>query len=295
MPWCPGCRQEYRAGMAKCADCNVALVADLAAHDGAQRQAAAARLLRVIAPAGTTEALKAGLAQKRIPFQHDPGTGSLLVPLEVADLLEGSLAQVAECERVGDTLHVYGARTDREAELAQEPAWLERPLAELAREPAAAVPGLFAWLSCPQAKKAGAAAERLDQLAAQGVFRVVDVIGWAAAENLRKPLFAWAQRLAAARPAALAEAVADLAVARAGAGALVAVANLLHVVAKLADPAAAARVLPLLDHADPMVRDDADEVLVSLTGRDFGFDAEAEPAVRARAVALWREWFARNG
>jgi hypothetical protein len=291
MPWCPGCRQEYRAGIANCADCGVPLVADLAAHDASTRRSAA-QALRIVAPAGTLEALKPGLAQKNIPFRHDSAAGALLVPIETAELLEGSLQQVAECERVGDTLHVYGPRTDRETELPQEPAWLERPLTELAASPESAIPGLFAWLAGPQARKAAAAAERLERLAADGAITIQGVMNWAAAENLRKPLFAWAERLAGSRPAGLCTAVADLAVAHATASRIAAASALLHVVAKLGDEAAALRVLPLLDHPDPVVRDDADEVLVSLTGRDVGFDAEAEPAARARAIALWREWFA---
>lgn len=200
MPWCPSCRQEYRAGIASCADCATPLVADLKAHDAAAKAAAAARVLRVVAPAGTLEGLKASLAQKKIPFRDD--TGALLVPLAAADLLEASLAQVAECERVGDVLHVYGPRQDREAELPQEPKWLERPLAELRGEVAAAVPGLFAWLASPVLKRSTLAANRLAELGAAGAFRIEDVMAWAAQENLLKPLFAWAELLAA-RPMAV--------------------------------------------------------------------------------------------
>ena len=99
MPWCPTCRQEYRAGIASCADCGAALVADLAAHEAAARTAAATRTLRIVAPAGTLEALKGGLAGRKIPFEADPEGGGLIVPAAAGELIEATLAPVAEFER----------------------------------------------------------------------------------------------------------------------------------------------------------------------------------------------------
>ncbi|MSR47692.1 MAG: hypothetical protein EXS13_11620 [Planctomycetes bacterium] len=289
MPWCPSCRQEYRAGIAACADCGTTLVDDLGAHETEQRAAAAAQVLRIVAPAGTLAGLQAGLKEKKVPFRHDAAGGALLVPMAAAEQIEASLSQVAEYERVGDVLHVYGARQDREADLPQDPAWLTRSHDELVKEVGAAVPGLFAWLSSPIAKKANAAAARLAGLAAAGAFKVEAVMAWAAKENLRKPLFAWAELLAAEPPNGLAASLARLASTSESrvAGAL------LHVIAKLRDVTAVAAVLPLLDHADVDLRDDADEVLVSLAGIDVGFDAEALPAVRAAKIRLWREWIER--
>ena len=36
MPWCPKCKNEYRAGIEVCADCNVPLVADLNAPENVE-------------------------------------------------------------------------------------------------------------------------------------------------------------------------------------------------------------------------------------------------------------------
>ena len=39
MPFCPGCREEYRPGFTTCPDCGVALVGELTAADPPQEEA----------------------------------------------------------------------------------------------------------------------------------------------------------------------------------------------------------------------------------------------------------------
>lgn len=290
MAWCPKCRQEYRAGIAVCADCGDALVADLAAHQAAAKAVAAAKSLRIVAPGGTLDALAQGFAARKIPCRPDPQGGALLVPEAAAELIEAGLAQVAEYERVGDVFHVYGPRQDQEPELPRDPKWLELPLATLVADLPAALGGLVAWLAAP-GRPAAKAAARLDELTSAGKVDVADVMRWAAMERLHKPLNAWADQLALRPPAGLAVRL----VQRAVAGEPGVARALLHVVAKLRDKAAAPLVLPLLDHDDPEVRGEADEVLLSISGIDVGFDADAEPEVRARSVALWREWIGKHG
>ncbi len=290
MPWCPSCRQEYRATVTSCGDCGKPLVADLAAHDAAERAAQATKVLRVIAPGGTLAALLPWLEQRKIPFRRDEAAGALLVPEAAGEQIEAGLAQVAEYERVGDVLHVYGPRQDLEPKLEADASWLKKSLEELAQEPSATVTGLIGLLASPVQRYRVAAAERLAALEAQKTLERANVVIWAAQSRMRKALFGWSALLAADPPAGLA---ARLVTAAATAPSDV-VTLLLHVVGELKDASVAAQLLPLLDHEDPMVRDDADEVLMSLAGIDIGFEADADPATRARTIQLWRDWIEQH-
>lgn len=289
MPWCGPCRSEYREGMTRCADCGAELVNDLAQWDAAQRAAAAARVLRIVAPGGTIAALAAWLEPRRIPSRRE-ADGSLLVPLGAAEAIEAQLMQVAEFERVGDVLHVYGARQDLEPELRPDPAWLARSPDELAADLPAALDGLVALFASPSPRHHAQATQRLAALEAAGRVDCANLFVAAARQHVRRPLYAWAAQLAAAPPAGFAG---RLVAAAAQAPTAVAIV-LLHAAAQLRDPAVAPLALPLLEHADGEVREEADELLVSLAGFDVGFDADAEPADRARAIALWREWIAKG-
>lgn len=288
MPWCPACRQEYRPGIARCADCTVELVEDLARHDRAAAEQAAARLLRIVAPGGTLTALASGLKGRGIPVELEAGGGGLLVPEAAAELVEASLGQVAEYERVGDVLHVYGPRQDLEPEVPLDPGWLEKSDAELVAERDAAIGGLVALFASPVARLRMRAFTRLNGLLAAQQLPIADVLLWTARARMKKALYAFAALLAERPPAGLAARLLDEVK---GAEPLLA-GQLLHVVALLRDRAAAPALVALLDHESSLVRDDADEALVSLAGFDVGFDAEAEPTQRARAIALWREWLA---
>ncbi len=291
MPWCPKCRQEYRATIVRCADCESDLVADLATHDRALQAAAATRMVRIVAPGGTLTALAAGLRGRGIPLEEDPEGGGLLAPEAAAEVIESSIAQVAEYERVGDTLHVYGPRQDLEPELKPDPSWLDRSDADLAAQPDAAIAGLVGLCASPVARYRARAAARLAAFCSERSVPIADVVVWTAKSRLKKALFGWAVLLAEQKPAGLsARLVAEARRSEPHVASL-----LLHTVSLLRDPSVLADLLPLLDHEESMVRDDADEALVSLAGFDVGFEAEAEPAVRARSIQLWREWIVKRG
>ena len=52
--------------------------------------------------------------------------------------------------------------------------------------------------------------------------------------------------------------------------------------------------LELLDDADPVIREEADEVLCTLSDEDMGFDPELPPAERREVAGAWRAWFERR-
>jgi HEAT repeat protein len=53
-------------------------------------------------------------------------------------------------------------------------------------------------------------------------------------------------------------------------------------------------LLPLLDDPEVEVVQTARAALRALSGEDFGPDEDAEPAVKARAVTAWREWWRKQ-
>jgi hypothetical protein len=289
MPWCPNCRQEYTDVVKTCAECGAALVADLAAADAA-RAAAAERFVTVVAPAPMLAALGPWLAQAQVPARKLPDRDALSIPAAHAERVQAALEQQAEVEVEEDEIRVLGPRQDLEPQLPVDPEIVKKSTDELAAARGESIPKVLALFAAgtPRARKW--ALGQLQALEQRQVIALHEIVLWLAREGFRKPLFGLAADLAEIRPAGLAARLAaELAAATAPAALL-----LLHVLVQLRDRTVASRVLPLLSHDDPDVRAEADEVLMSATGFDARFEADAEPKEREQAIHLWREWIAKN-
>ncbi len=77
MPWCPVCKNEYREGIARCADCNVALIESLDEEigdvgDAQQKQEKLERLQRMYAAerGSRLEGAEAMPEAEEIPAYH---------------------------------------------------------------------------------------------------------------------------------------------------------------------------------------------------------------------------------
>lgn len=288
MPWCPKCRNEYMEGARRCADCEVDLVEDLAAHDRAAATAAAEEFLRIEGPAEYLESLKAWLERGRVAVRSSGE--ALEVPLALAEQVESALLRTVEFEREGATLRLLGPRSDQEPEYAVDPELLRRSPAEVAGALEENLPKLAALLGAGTPRQKSFALQTLRALEAAGAIPVAEFALRLVRSGWKKPLFSLANLLVdAPQPGVAGRLASELArLDRRG------LELALHVLALVKDKSVARAVLPLLDHDDPDVRAEADEVLMCIADRDLGFEAEADAATRARIVKLWREWIERE-
>jgi hypothetical protein len=288
MSWCPKCRNEYMEEARRCADCEVDLVSDLSAHDRAVATAAAERCLRIEGPAETLTSLRAWLERARIPVR---GAGEgLEIPFALAEQVESALMRSLEYEREGETLTILGPVADREPEYEVDPALLRRSPEEVAATLAESLPKLAALLGAGTLRQKVWALQTLRALEGAGVVAVVEFVLQLVRSGFRRPLYALTSLLAESPHPGIATRVAKELPRFDRRGLELA----LHVLAQLKDRTVARAVLPYLDHEDPDVRAEADEVLMCVADRDLGFEAEADPAARASVVKLWREWVDRE-
>jgi hypothetical protein len=288
MPWCPKCRNEYMESARRCADCQVDLVADLSAHDRTAAAAAAERRLRIEGPAGYLTTLETWLTRSNVPARR--AEGAVEVPLEFADQIESALMKTVEYEREGATIKVIGPRTDQEPAYEVDVAFLKLTPDEISRSLGESLPKLAAVLGAGTPRQKLWALQTLRALEAAGAVPVGEFVARLVKAGLRRPLYALAGLLAEApQPGVAARVAQELAGLDKGGLELA-----LHVLAQLKERSVARAVLPLLDHDDPDVRAEADEVLMCAAERDLGFDAEADAGTRARIVKLWREWIERE-
>jgi hypothetical protein len=207
------------------------------------------------------------------------------VPLALAEQIESALLPTVEFERDGATIRVIGPRGDVEPKYEVDPALFRADADELLRDAPATLARVTAALAAGTPKQKAAALQALRTLAAAGTIPIADFVVALARANRRTPLYAVARLLAdppepevAAR---LARELPNLP--------RVALESALHALALLGDRSVARAVVHLLDHEDADVRAEADEVLMSLTGIDVQFDAEADARTRGPGIRLWRE------
>jgi hypothetical protein len=288
MPWCPKCRNEYMEGAQRCADCEVDLVDDLDAHERAAATAAAGQRLRIEGPAEYLTTLRTWLERGRVEVVSSGE--AIEVPLALAEQVEAALMKTVEFEREGSTLTLLGPRADQEPDYQVDPELLRRTPEEIARAPEANLPKLAALLGAGAPRQKSWALQTLRALEAAGAIPVADFALRLVRSGFKRPLFALAGLLVdSPQPGVAGRLAQELArLDRRG------LELALHVLALLKERSVARAVLPLLDHDDPEVRAEADEVLMCIADRDLGFEAEADPAARARIVKLWREWIDRE-
>jgi len=283
MPWCPKCRNEYMASAKRCADCAVELVEDLMAFEQRRAQEESERMLRVEGLAGWLAGLEASLSGARVPVRRVDG--ALEVPLALAEQIESALLPTVEFERDGATIRVIGPRGDVEPKYEVDPTLFGADPDELQRDPKATLARVTDALAAGTPRQKAFALQVLRTLAAAGTIPIAEFVVALARANRRTPLYAVARLLAdppepdvAAR---LARELPNLP--------RVALESALHALALLGDRSVAPSIVHLLDHEDVDVRGEADEVLMSLTGFDVQFDAEADARTRGPWIRLWRE------
>lgn len=287
MPFCPDCRNEYMDGVRRCADCAVDLIDDLAAHDAARRNAAAAKVARIEGPGGYLASFVAMCTQAGVPARRVEG--AVEVPYALLEQIETALLSTVEYERDDAIVRVLGPRADVEPKYEIDPTVFQRDLATLRGDLQTTMPALANVLGAGTPRQKAWALQVLRALEAAGATRVGDALAWLCKEGFKKPLFALVAELAATPvPGVLQRVVQEL-----PRLSKVALELAFHALAQLPDRAVAPAVLPFLEHDDPDVRAEADEVLMSISGRDLGFDAEAAAPARAAIVKQWREWVAR--
>jgi hypothetical protein len=283
MPWCPKCRNEYMTSATRCADCAVDLVDDLAEHDARVAQAESARALRIEGPGGDLAVLEASLAKGGVPLRRVEG--ALEVPLALAEQIESFLLPTVEFEREGATIRMLGPREDVEPKYQVDPAFLLSDPDELLNDAPATLERVTAVLAAGTPKQKAFALRVLRALDASGKIPLAEFVVVLARHNRRTPLYAVARLFAdplepgiAARLATELPRLSRTAVEAA-----------LHALSLLGDRSIARAVVDLLEHDDADVRAEADEVLMSLTGIDVQFDAEADARTRGATIRLWRE------
>jgi hypothetical protein len=279
MPFCPGCREEYRPGFTTCPDCGVALVGELAAADPPQEEAWAP--LRVEGEELFAE-FTAFCTEAGIPWRQREEI--LLLPAEVANRLLGHFLEGRE----GVVLDPPGAAGDlarlrpfdpeldgeiRECEL------LERPDAELAGDEEA-LDRLVEVAIKGELNLSLAAVDRLARLGEGGRERLVALLGPCCLAGEDLLLRTIVKVLARLPHQGAAESLAPLLEAEDPR----AVVHALHGIWRLELRELAGPVSALLLHPDEEVQREADEVLVEFTGRDLGFDPGLDRAEKIRIM-----------
>jgi hypothetical protein len=261
----------------RCADCAVDLVEDLAAFEQRRAQEESERMLRVEGPAGWLAGLEASLSGARVPVRRVDG--ALEVPLaeqtsRPCSRRSSSSATARRSAWIGPRGDVEpGTRSTRPFRPTSTPP-ARRPAAARASPPPS-----------PPARRRRPPRSRCRAPRAAGTIPIADFVVALARANRRTPLYAVARLLAdPPEPEVAARLARELPTLP-----RVALESALHALALLGDRSVARAVVHLLDHEDADVRAEADEVLMSLTGIDVQFDAEADARTRGATIRLWRE------
>src|SRR5688572_24011096 len=77
--FCPECGGEYRSGFTTCADCGIALVAELPAETAAEEEAGPLAALEVTADPELLAELAGRLEEAEVPYVVQAGTGLALL------------------------------------------------------------------------------------------------------------------------------------------------------------------------------------------------------------------------
>ena len=280
MPRCPSCHDEFREGIATCPDCDQPLVAD----DAVPGQEPAPPplhpvLVRVEPP--LRDQVYDLLQASRVPCRQAPEGVEL--PAGLASSVLAGLARQFELEVVDGA-----PRITAELPQAEPPdgTVLELSSDELARRPEEHLPALRALVEHGAPAQRRVAAMRIVALRRAGHVRLEDLLLEAVREGRRAEVFAWCGELEQERDPDIALALGEALEGLPHDSVLLC----LHALSRLPDPRLAPHVVRLLEHEDVEIRAEADEVLCSISGVDFGFEAEADPAERAMAVARWCSW-----
>lgn len=302
--FCPNCRQEFEAFAAACPDCDVALAESL--EPGAAAASAFQLTLVVASDPETAALIKTTLAPTSIPVgdaetdaaNRLPGDSvGLLLPYEFTRTALGAIDANPELTRglipldEGDPA-VFVKRTD--------PADGPGPALDLS----------LLHLSVPQlvARGTGVIVPLLefvrigDDPARDHAIRALRTFGPEGQGVLARQLAVLAREL---REAALYQVVREIREKLQDASALddlVAVAGdrglatgvrtlALHALGRLELKAVHPALIPLLADSDPIVREEADEALCTLSDEDMGFDPEMGPEEIAEIQARWLAHF----
>lgn len=310
MPFCPSCTQEYEGFVRRCPDCEVELVEALDA--AAEPAVGSAPLLALDAnAAGQMHAL---LKRAQVPAvtaaAGDAAFGAeavaILVPSQLlsgavraldadAALVRVAVRAAAEGESEEDALIAYRSfdpAVDR-ARVAYDPELAKLSLGQMIKRGEAIVPELLELVRLGDETVRGKAAAAAAMIGARGVQALCSLAALLAREGREPALYAASKELR--------ERVTDVAmledvIVLAGDGAAPQAQRslALHALGRAGFAGAWPRIVPLLDDADPQVREDADEALCTLADDDMGFDADAPSDERRRVMQRWSEHFTKR-
>lgn len=307
MPFCPECRQEYEEGAARCADCEVDLVEELA-PPGAPSLA-----LAIVLVEGVEEAFRACAAAAGVPLapleeeteRLPEGTRAFLAPepllrrlLAAVDAWEGLERDVAhlagEGEADDEAVPLVRAVRRSEERAPLDPAWLELGPKEVASRAPESVSGLLDWIERgPQEGRARAA-------------RTLLRLGAAGRAALARALASWVRRGADEAVQFVARELADSPPGTEDLEPLVEAALdrelaadrrvvALRALGRIGNRDAALRLVDLVVDEDPWVRDEADGALMEITDQDMGFEEGLEGPALEEVRDRWRRWLEDRG
>jgi hypothetical protein len=314
MPFCPQCRHEYESHAVDCPDCDVALVEVL----GAEPEKPEFSLMLLLAAGEQAAKLaegslrRVGLPVRRLDpdkLQSQASEIGLLVPQEMFRQAVSLLDADARLFRTSAVVHL----ADEQGEVKEQalicyqlfelaaaetgeiraPDLLQRPLEELVAESTEIVGELLEFIRRGDEttrKQALAVVHRMGPNGLEALTRMLAVL---CREGREAALFA-VLKLIESRLTDSAQ-LADLVA--------VAVdqeqeprhrALALHALGRCGLRGVYEPILTLLDDPDPIIREEADETLCTLSDEDMGFDPELPEPERARIRENWRVWFLDN-
>ncbi len=306
MSFCPSCRQEYESFATECPDCEVKLVAELPSNDRRAPTTAGFfvtderlrdHVIAMLRSAGVK-------AEGSTAASHGIRTAGFVieVPTAYAQGVASALGNDPNLEEIetppSDRLPLVGAYkiSPRRApdDAIHESALLKDPVPILVRRGEEIVPELSELVRRGDPKLREAALGVVYALGARGRKLLNELLLPLAREKRSEALFAAAKILRDMRATAE-EWEALFALANDAKASIDSRCLALHVLGRTEMLPFGVRLLPLLDDADELIREAADEAICTLADDDMGFEPEMQPAARAPVVEKWRKHFQRRG
>jgi len=297
MPFCPSCGEEFRPGVARCADCGVELVPErpgpgTAGGEGPRNAAC----FGAAATEPIAERLEQACRRLNLPCARVAGgeVEGILLPAEVAGRAVAFLAaqmrdlvlEPPAAEGEPFCFRPYDPERDQEVRGSD---LLHRPEAELAGAPAA-LEGLVAVVARGDAATRFRAVRKLLGAGEQGLGRVRALLAEVCLRRDEECLVQCLEGCAGVELPGL-EASLDPLLGHEDPDVVILA---LRVAWRLRLEGLGRRAADLLLHANPLGREEADEFLVELSGEDLGFEADLPDAERERLRSERLAWLRKR-
>lgn len=297
MPFCTKCGQEYDEGVTECADCMAPLVGQL---DSGRAEAESGRSAVVFRASddNVLDLMCRAVAIHHIPVQKEkeiPFLGLkghlMLVPLEAGEKVQHILDQGVSMligEGEGED-RIYRMYKSGEEEEIRDPELLQLPTDHLVAQGEEVMDELMEIVARGDGSARRRAAYVLSQFGESGILALGKIVKMAVLKEREQVVLSLLRVIRDEMEGGqgwqeLKECLAGSEVSKVLA---------LQAICAFQNIEAFPSILPLLDDPSPVVRDEADNALCTLSDEDMGFDNQAGEEEQARVKADWHAWWSK--